>query len=97
MSEILCQFSHNCGGYCETDEEIEMDLCCDCLDAGRQRDEDQSALVAALNLIADIRIAAGDPEGKMMQDELVKYIAVLYDRATDGYTSGELLAEAGIK
>ena len=31
-------------------------------------------LAAALRLIADIREAAGDPEGKLMQDELVARI-----------------------
>jgi hypothetical protein len=31
-----------------------------------------------LNLLADIRAAAGDPEGKLMQDELVEHIAQLY-------------------
>ena len=31
--------------------------------------------VALLKLLADIRCAAGDPEGRLMQDELVKHIA----------------------
>lgn len=34
-----------------------------------------------LNLLADIRAAAGDPEGKLMQDELVAHIADLHAKA----------------
>ena len=28
-----CQYHSNCGGWCETEEELEMCLCCHCLDA----------------------------------------------------------------
>lgn len=33
MEEILCQHHKNCGGHCETDDEINHDLCSDCLEA----------------------------------------------------------------
>ncbi len=36
--------------------------------------DNAATLAAALRLIADIRAAAGDPEGKLMQDELVERI-----------------------
>lgn len=36
--------------------------------------DNADTLAAALRLIADIREAAGDPEGKLMQDELVAKI-----------------------
>ena len=36
--------------------------------------DNTETLNAALRLIADIREAAGDPEGKLMQDELVRKI-----------------------
>lgn len=38
------------------------------------RTDNTDTLNAALRLIADIREAAGDPEGKLMQDELVARI-----------------------
>ena len=33
-----CQFHNNCGGYCETPEQVETNLCGDCQDA-EQMDE----------------------------------------------------------
>lgn len=39
------------------------------------------SLNAALELLADIRAAAGDPDGKMMQTELVQHIAEIRERA----------------
>ncbi len=36
--------------------------------------DNTATLAGALRLIADIRAAAGDPEGKLMQDELVERI-----------------------
>jgi hypothetical protein len=36
--------------------------------------DNADTLAGALRLIADIRAAAGDPEGKLMQDELVSRI-----------------------
>lgn len=40
-------------------------------------------LTAALRLIADIREAAGDPEGKLMQDELVATIRRMQEERTE--------------
>lgn len=37
----------------------------------------QTEDLALLSLLADIRKAAGDPTGKLMQDELVAHIAAL--------------------
>lgn len=45
-------------------------------------------ITGLLNLIADIRKAAGDPTGKLMQDELVARIEAL--RATLIDTAGNL-------
>ncbi len=39
------------------------------------------SLNAALELLADIRAAAGDPDGKMMQTELVQHIAEIREQA----------------
>lgn len=36
MSDTQCQFHNNCGGYCETDEQIEMNLCESCLQAEKE-------------------------------------------------------------
>jgi len=37
---------------------------------------------AALRLVADIRAAVGDPDGKLMQSELIAYCAEMLDRVT---------------
>ena len=37
--------------------------------------------MAELSLLADIRVAAGDPTGKLMQDELVHHIRALRECA----------------
>lgn len=37
--------------------------------------------MTAINLIADIRAAVGDPKGKLMQDELVAHCAELKRKA----------------
>lgn len=46
--------------------------------------------MAALSLLADIRVAAGDPEGKLMQDELLELIRI-QKAAAD--LAGEILAD----
>jgi hypothetical protein len=56
---IECQHHRNCGGHCETPEEIEMDLCESCLDSYHEQEreaEENSAIRAALQAIA---VAAG--------------------------------------
>ena len=40
-----------------------------------RKDQGTSLAAGALDLIYRIRVAAGDPEGKLMQDELVDRIA----------------------
>lgn len=42
-----CQFHNNCGGYCETPEQIAANLCEDCLEAD-QMDANYAAAVADL-------------------------------------------------
>lgn len=39
-----CQFHNNCGGYCETQAELESNLCEDCLEAEREQDRFREAL-----------------------------------------------------
>jgi hypothetical protein len=46
------------------------------IDRLRSTEQENTSL---LNLLADIRLAAGDPTGKLMQDELVAHIAGLKD------------------
>jgi hypothetical protein len=46
MEQMECQYHNNCGGYCETEEERDQCLCCDRLEAERQQDADDAALVA---------------------------------------------------
>lgn len=45
-------------------------------DAGQDQ---QSAHFRLIGVLADIRAAVGDPEGKLMQDELVEHIRAIYD------------------
>ena len=57
--------------------------------ANAQRDE-----FTLLGLIADIRAAAGDPTGKLMQDELVQHIAAVVKERDDLRERMEGIAEA---
>lgn len=43
-----CQFHNNCGGYCETQDEIENNLCENCLDAERELDAEVAATQALI-------------------------------------------------
>lgn len=51
-----CQYHNNCGGQCETPEEIEQNLCADCLQAEREADAEAEAYkrlrIAATNVVA---------------------------------------------
>ena len=38
MEPMECQYHNQCGGWCETEEEREQCLCCDCLEAEREDD-----------------------------------------------------------
>lgn len=55
-------------------------------DPAKPRDE-----YSLLRVLADIREAAGDPEGRLMQDELVRRIAVFRDALSEiASTAGSL-------
>ena len=41
--------------------------------------DQQAAHLRLIGVLADIRAAVGDPEGKLMQDELVEHIRAIYD------------------
>lgn len=41
-----CQRHNNCGGWCETAEETDANLCADCLNADREREANDAALEA---------------------------------------------------
>ena len=56
--------------------------------ANAQRDE-----FTVLGLIADIRAAAGDPTGRLMQDELVQHIAAVVKERDDLLERMEAIAE----
>lgn len=53
--------------------------------------ESSNQLAAALRLIADIRAAAGDPEGKMMQDEFIEHVKEL------NHLAYKVKAETGLR
>lgn len=54
-----CQFHNNCGGFCETTEEQEMNLCCDCIDADKEREAEQKHLAKMAKALQRIAVAAG--------------------------------------
>ena len=41
-----CQFHQNCGGYCETPEQLDVCLCEDCLEAEQMDAENRQAILA---------------------------------------------------
>jgi len=56
---IECQHHRNCGGHCETPEEIEMDLCENCLGDYHDREEEEHLNREARNALQAIAVAAG--------------------------------------
>jgi len=54
-----CQYHSNCGGWCETEEELEMCLCCHCLDAEREDEVDQQYIAELVEAMQRIACAAG--------------------------------------
>ena len=56
---IECQYHNQCGGWCETEEEREQCLCCDCLDAEREEDAERQHAAALGEAIQRIAVAAG--------------------------------------
>ena len=60
MSEIKeCQHHNQCAGWCESDEEREHCLCCDCLQAEREEEAEQQHAFEMQNAFQRIACAAG--------------------------------------
>lgn len=49
-----CQYHKNCGGHCETPEEIEQNLCADCLQAEREADAEAEAHRELVGLVREL-------------------------------------------
>jgi len=56
---IECQFHRNCGGYCETPEEVEADLCESCLDAEKEEEAEREQNLEIRKALQAIAVAAG--------------------------------------
>ncbi|MCX7208156.1 MAG: hypothetical protein NT086_19670 [Proteobacteria bacterium] len=54
-----CQFHNNCGGFCETTEEQEINLCRDCLDAYHEREAEHAHYAKMKDALQRIAVAAG--------------------------------------
>lgn len=54
-----CQYHNQCGGWCETEEERDQCLCCDCLDAEREEDAERQHAVELGKAMQRIACAAG--------------------------------------
>lgn len=54
-----CQHHNNCGGWCETQEEQEMNLCCDCLDSYHDEELRQQQAHELEKAMQRIAVAAG--------------------------------------
>lgn len=59
MEPIECQYNNNCGGWCETNEEREMNLCADCLEAEREEDREREINHERMAALQRIAVAAG--------------------------------------
>jgi hypothetical protein len=70
-----CQHHNNCGGWCETEEEREQCLCCDCLEAEREQDADDAALAAVKDAVRGYYAALDRREhGGVAQDKALRAI-----------------------
>lgn len=54
-----CQYHNNCGGWCETKEEQEMNLCCDCLNSYHDEEVRQQQVQELEKAMQRIAVAAG--------------------------------------
>ena len=54
-----CQYHNQCGGWCETEEERDQCLCCDCLDAEREEDAERQHAIELGKAMQRIACAAG--------------------------------------
>lgn len=70
-----CQRHENCGGYCETSEQEDAALCEHCIEADRQRDADDAALLAVRRAVSDYYSALDRREhGGVAQDKAFRAI-----------------------
>ena len=101
-----CQFHNNCGGFCETTEEQEMNLCCDCLDAYHEREAEQLHYQNMAKALQRIAVAAciqlADPEViASTVCELITKLETMCDNAHDALqavlASGEVQADFAIE
>ena len=70
-----CQRHDNCGGYCETPEQVAACLCEHCLDAEQERDADEAALLAVRKAVRDYYAALDRREhGGVAQDKAFRAI-----------------------
>ena len=59
MDAMECQHHGNCGGWCDMEEEREMCLCFDCLDAYHDDEERQKNVAELKKAMQRIACAAG--------------------------------------
>lgn len=59
MEPMECQYHNNCGGWCETNEERDQCLCCDCLEAEREEDAERQRGIEMSKALHRIAVAAG--------------------------------------
>jgi len=59
MDTMECQYHNQCGGWCETEEERDQCLCCDCLEAEREEDAERQHAVEMGKAMQRIACAAG--------------------------------------
>lgn len=54
-----CQFHRNCGGYCETPDEIENNLCEDCIESQNMEEQEREEYRQMRAALQSIAVAAG--------------------------------------
>ena len=70
-----CQRHNNCGGWCETEAEIEANLCADCLDADKERAASDAAMAAVREAVRSYYAALDRREhGSVAQDKAFRAI-----------------------
>ncbi len=93
MEPMECQYNNNCGGWCETDEEREMNLCADCLDAERFEDEERALNNERIVALQRIAVAAGI---ELATPEEVAIIVCARLKTPNAKVSGAGTASAGL-
>ncbi|MFJ3487085.1 hypothetical protein ACIPL1_27255 [Pseudomonas sp. NPDC090202] len=77
-----CQFHNNCGGYCETPDQIAANLCEDCYEAEQQADAERARFClieqAATDLLDELDSQGRDYEyAPSLRDYMAKLRAAL--------------------